>query len=115
MFARLDETVGPDAWSTRIDRLSPGIYLCHLSVCGVTRTDVGQAGEHECEKEKSGVSDAIKRAAVQFGIGAYLYERELPAVKLERRGNDWALPRNWRRRRARGDRVRRWGWRGRRC
>ena len=30
------------------------------------------------------------------GIGVCLYERELPAVKLEHRGNDWVLPRNWR-------------------
>ena len=95
VFARLDDAVGPDNWSTQIQRLAPGVYSCQLTVCGITRSDVGQAGENEGEQEKSGVSDAVKRAAVQFGIGAYLYERDLPAVKLERRGNDWVLPRNW--------------------
>lgn len=96
VFHRLDEAVGPDNWSTQLQRLGPGVYLCTLTVCGVTRADVGQAGEREGEQEKSGASDAIKRAAVQFGVGAYLYDQELPPAKLERRGNDWVLPRNWR-------------------
>lgn len=96
VFARLDEAVGPDNWSSDIERLAPGVYVCRLTVCGITRADVGQAGEHEGEKEKSGVSDAIKRAAVAFGIGRYLYDLDLPPVRLERRGNDWVLPRGWR-------------------
>lgn len=96
VFARLDEAVGPDHWATRLERLAPGVYLCALTICGVTRTDVGQAGENEGEKEKSGASDAIKRAAVQFGVGAYLYDQELPPAKMEQRGQDWVLPRNWR-------------------
>ena len=96
VFARLDEAVGPDNWASDIERLAPGVYVCRLTVCGITRADVGQAGDNEGEKEKSGVSDAIKRAAVQFGVGAYLYERDLPPVRLERRGNDWVLPRGWR-------------------
>ena len=95
VFARLDEVVGPAHWSTDLERLGPGCYMCRISVMGVQRTDVGQAGEHEGEQEKSGASDAIKRAAVQHGIGAYLYDMALSPVRLEQRGADWVLPRNW--------------------
>lgn len=95
VFDWLDEAVGPGGWSTELERLGPGVYLCRLSVFGATRTDVGMAGEHESEKEKSGASDAIKRAAVQFGIGRYLYDLDLPPVALERRGSDWVLPPGW--------------------
>lgn len=96
VFARLDEAVGHDNWASDIERLGPGVYICRLTVCGVIRADVGQAGDNEGEKEKSGVSDAIKRAAVSFGVGAYLYERDLQPVRLEQRGKDWVLPKGWR-------------------
>lgn len=38
----------------------------------VTREDVGEA-DKEDEPYKSAVSDALKRCAVQFGVGAFLY------------------------------------------
>ena len=95
VFDRLDEVVGPDNWNTHLERLGPGVYLCRLTILGVARSDVGMAGGNESEVEKSGASDAIKRAAVQHGIGRYLYAIELPAVKLDRKGSDWVLPRGW--------------------
>lgn len=84
VFERLDEVVGPDNWETHLERLAPGVFLCRMTVLGVTRSDVGMAGENESEKDKSGASDAIKRAAVQFGIARYLYQKDLPVVALER-------------------------------
>lgn len=95
VFDRLDAVVGPGNWETHLERLAPGVYLCKLTVCAVTRSDIGMAGGNESEPDKAGASDAIKRAAVQFGIGRYLYGRELAPVRLERRGNDWVLPRGW--------------------
>lgn len=96
VFDRLDGVAGPDNWSTELERLEQGIYLCRLTICGVTRTDVGQAGADEGEKDKSGASDAIKRAAVQFGIGRYLYDLEMPVVDLVKNNRDkWELPRDW--------------------
>lgn len=95
VFERLDAAVGAAGWTSDLERLAAGVYLCRLTVLGVTRADVGMAGENESEKEKSGASDAIKRAAVQFGIGRYLYTTDLPPVQLERRGDDWVLPRGW--------------------
>lgn len=52
-----------------------------LTVCGVTRCDVGQAEmptRPDEEPYKAAVSDALKRCAVQFGVGRYLYD--LPLV-----------------------------------
>jgi hypothetical protein len=96
VFDRLDAAVGPGGWETHLERLGTGVYLCRLTVLGVSRSDVGIAGENESEKEKAGASDAIKRAAVQFGIGRYLYDLDLPPVKLEMQGKDWRLPQRWR-------------------
>lgn len=96
VFDRLDAVVGPGGWETNLERLDTGVYLCRLTVLGVTRSDVGVAGENESEREKAGASDAIKRAAVQFGIASYLYDLDLPAVKLEKHGKDWRLPQRWR-------------------
>jgi hypothetical protein len=48
---------------------------CRLTVLGVTRTGVGQSATKSpsANTVKSAYSDALKRAAVEFGIGAYLY------------------------------------------
>lgn len=61
---------------------SPVVY--HLTVKGSSRSDVGQIGpaawgdnkgefEADDKHAKVAVSDALKRAAVLFGVGAYLY------------------------------------------
>lgn len=49
---------------------------CRLTVNGVSRTDIGESvGEAADEKAfKTAFSDSLKRAAVQFGVGAYLYD-----------------------------------------
>jgi hypothetical protein len=47
-----------------------------LTIHGVSKSDVGTASNWEASK--GAVSDCLKRAAVHFGIGRYLYE--LPAV-----------------------------------
>lgn len=46
-----------------------------LRVDGVTREDVGQLGSSMLDDKhaKSAVSDALKRCAVLYGVGAYLY------------------------------------------
>lgn len=46
--------------------------MCKLTILGITKSDVGNPAL--AEHVKSCVSDAKKRAAVKFGIGAYLYE-----------------------------------------
>ena len=87
VMERLDEVVGPD-WSTRYLLVDASAYAveCQLTVAGTTRCDVGYPNnpdwdEHkEPEKLKAAYSDALKRAAVQFGIGRYLYDDKKAAA-----------------------------------
>lgn len=76
---RLDEVCGPDGWQTSI-RKEGDAYLCTLSI-RVTHEDgttewlsrEDGADSTDIEAVKGGISGAIKRAAVQVGIGRYLY------------------------------------------
>lgn len=79
VMRRLDAVVGGAHWSFDFDLLSPDGKLVRgrLTVCGVTKCDAGEA-DGEAEPLKSAVSDALKRCAVHFGIGRYLYA--LPKV-----------------------------------
>jgi len=86
---RLNRVVGGD-WSFDWEALPPEgqrrIVKGRLTVCGVSRSDVGEYAidpqhEYEMEPYKAAVSDALKRAAVHFGIGAYLYS--IPAVWVD--------------------------------
>src|SRR5207248_1048086 len=72
VMRRLDAVVGPGNWTFDFDLLAPDGKMVkgRLTVFGVTKCDAGQA-EDEGEPLKSAVSDALKRAAVHFGIGRY--------------------------------------------
>jgi hypothetical protein len=81
-------TVCPGAWEegdvNHPDRLpfevvnwGKGALLCRLSVARVCRQDVGYHGKGEA---KAMVSDSLKRAAVKFGIGSFLYA--MPKIKF---------------------------------
>jgi len=80
---RLDEVLGMENWQDRYDFLPDGSVVCHLRLRlgdrWVTKTDVGSPSEQpdSGDRVKAAVSDALKRAAVKFGIGRYLYR--LPA------------------------------------
>jgi hypothetical protein len=76
---RLDQVLGLDGWQDDYEQLADGTLLCRLRVrigrawitrCGVggpsDQTDVG-------DRKKAAESDALKRAAVKFGVGRYLY------------------------------------------
>lgn len=54
---------------------SRGAMLCRLTVCGVSRQDLGFGRD-----AKAMVSDALKRAAVKFGIGVSVYAT--PQIRL---------------------------------
>jgi hypothetical protein len=78
---RLDEVVGVGGWSFD---WSPVVVAGNevqaakgtLTILGVSKSDIGTASNWEASK--GAVSDALKRAGVQFGLGRYLYA--LPAV-----------------------------------
>jgi hypothetical protein len=74
VMRRLDAAVGPGNWSFDFDLLDTAGKMVKgkLTVLGVTKCDAGEAAQED-EPLKSAVSDALKRCAVHFGIGRYLY------------------------------------------
>ncbi|SMB93597.1 single-stranded DNA-binding protein DdrA [Deinococcus hopiensis] len=73
---RLD-AICPDGWTFEIEVISgttTPTVKGRLTVLGVTREDIGEAGEGDYGTLKAASSDALKRCAVQFGIGRYLYD-----------------------------------------
>jgi hypothetical protein len=76
---RLDEVLGIDAWEDRYEFLAGGSAVCSLQLqLGehvVTKQDVGGPSEQpdEGDRRKAAFSDGLKRAAVKFGVGRYLY------------------------------------------
>jgi len=72
---RLDEVVGPAGWQTDFEFV-PGIKAAKvmLTVFGITKSDIGFVAGDDDAAIKGSVSDGLKRAAVLFGIGRYLYE-----------------------------------------
>lgn len=76
---RLDEVFGVMGWQDAYEVMASGCVACRLSVkdgeVWVTKMDVGGQSEQpdEGDREKAAFSDALKRAAVKFGIGRYLY------------------------------------------
>jgi len=76
---RLDETLGVAGWRDEYECLADGSVVCRLSLLigsdWITKADVGSPSEQpdEGDRRKAAFSDALKRAAVKFGIGRYLY------------------------------------------
>lgn len=120
---RLDEVCGPDGWRNEYKTLGEReIYdnnsqyigkkssqLCGISIWSEERqewiTKWDGAEESDIEAIKGSLSSAMKRAAVQWGIGRYLYYLESPWVEIESQGRShkikdnqvislpgWALP-----------------------
>lgn len=81
---RLDAACGPENWQDRYE-FHGTRTVCYLSLRigdeWVTKAD--GAGDSDVEAEKGAISDALKRAAVKWGIGRYLYAIESPWVPCE--------------------------------
>jgi hypothetical protein len=81
---RLDEVLGAHGWQDDYAPLDDGCVVCRLSLYvnddWLTKQDVGAPSDQKDsgDRRKSAFSDALKRAAVKWGIGRYLYA--LPAV-----------------------------------
>jgi hypothetical protein len=88
---RLDEVVGPGGWSDTYEVLTNSVdgdgrrlveVKCVLTIAGVSKEDVGEG-----DSLKAAFSDALKRAAVKFGVGRYLYRLPKMWADLDERGN----------------------------
>lgn len=81
---RLDEVCGPDNWQDRYE-FHGARTICYLSIRvnneWITKAD--GAGDSDVEAEKGAISDALKRSAVKWGIGRYLYHIVSPWVPCE--------------------------------
>ena len=81
---RLDEVVGPENWKNYFEPGPSGGIMCGLSIRvndeWITKWDGAQ--ETAVEPVKGGFSDAMKRAAVQWGIGRYLYYLDFQVVNV---------------------------------
>jgi hypothetical protein len=87
---RLDDVLGPENWW---DEYVPGenSVLCRLSLRlpdgqVITKADAGgYAGMADSgDDDKSGFSDAFKRACAKFGVARYLYRDGVPAFVRDR-------------------------------
>ncbi len=83
IMERLDEVVGPEGWQNVFKEGPAGGVVCGLSV-RVVRPDGSAewvtkwdgAENTDVEPVKGGLSGAMKRAAVMWGVGRYLYDLE---------------------------------------
>lgn len=111
---RFDQVCGPENWTNEFRAGPGGGVICRIAVnveqVGWTSKEDG-AGNTEIEAVKGGLSGAMKRAAVQWGCGRYLYGIEESFGLVHELGRycsgkgadrfrwnppvlpDWALPR----------------------
>lgn len=89
---RLDAVCGPDGWQCSYNVSGP-IAVCNLAVRigGDWLWKADGAGATDVEGEKGMLSDALKRAAVRWGIGRYLYEMKSPWVQIEQFGRSYKI------------------------
>lgn len=86
---RLDEVCGAANWKNEYKSAPDGGVLCGLSIRigdeWVTKWD--GAENTDIEATKGGLSNSMKRAAVQWGIGRYLYKLEANFVEVTEKGD----------------------------
>lgn len=85
---RLDAVVGIGNWQDRFEMQGDAI-ICSIGIRidseWIWKSDA--APKTQFEEIKGGFSDALKRAAVKWGIGRYLYYLPAQWVAAEKRGN----------------------------
>jgi hypothetical protein len=86
--SRLDEAAGPENWRNEFRPGPDGGVMCGLSIRvgdeWVTKWD--GAENTDVEGVKGGLSGAMKRAAVQWGIGRYLYALDEAFARIHDNG-----------------------------
>jgi hypothetical protein len=95
VMQRFDEQFGWAGWNNELKEIDGG-FLCTITVSlpdgkSVSKTD--GASRTGIEPVKGGISDAMKRCAVQFGLGRALYD--FPKVFVETTDKyipNWATP-----------------------
>jgi hypothetical protein len=95
VMERLDTVCGPENWQDRYE-FHGARTVCYLSIRidGEWVTKADGAGDSDVEAEKGAISDALKRAAVKWGIGRYLYDLGNIWVDLEAAGRSYRIKKN---------------------
>lgn len=82
---RLDSVLGPENWTDGYEPFRTAGVKCILTITlpdgrTVVKTGLGGVSDmhDESDDDKSGESDALKRAAVKFGVARYLYRDGVP-------------------------------------
>ena len=95
---RLDGVLGPENWWDEYTPAEKSV-VCKLSIrmpdgSTVTKADAGgYAGMADSgDDDKSGFSDAFKRAAAKFGVARYLYRDGVPQFVRDREPSVDATP-----------------------
>ena len=97
IMGRLDDVVGPENWYNDFKPWHGAggkeAQLCGISIRYgdgfITKWD--GAEDSDIEPIKGGLSDSMKRAAVQWGIGRVLYNMDVVFVDVEKRGKTWCI------------------------
>lgn len=105
---RLDEVFGCFGWKNEFREWKGNAQICGISILykdqWITKWD--GADDSNMESTKGGLSDAMKRAAYQWGIGRYLYKLENVWCPIKQAGKsyvlveipklpEWALPKEY--------------------
>ncbi len=96
--SRLDEVVGLNNWHNDYEPWH-GTGKKDSQICGISIYFEGRgwitkwdgAEDTDIEPIKGGLSDSMKRAAVQWGIGRVLYNMDVVFVDVEQRGKSWVI------------------------
>ena len=88
---RLDQVFGVEGWATNFDYMGERV-VCRLTcqVGGNVITKSDGSDDTKIEGAKGGLSKALVRAAVSWGIGRYLYHPN--AFDPMRKPASWATP-----------------------
>ena len=95
---RLDDVVGVDGWHNEYKPWHKAgqkeAQICGISIYFpekgfITKWD--GAEDSDIEPVKGGLSDSMKRAAVQWGIGRVLYGMDVVWVDIEKQGRSWVI------------------------
>lgn len=96
---RLDDVVGPENWRNEFrpwhGNGKKDAQICGISIYNEQRKDWitkwDGAEDTDIEAVKGGLSDSMKRAAVQWGVGRILYKMDTVWVDIEQRGSSYVI------------------------
>jgi hypothetical protein len=94
VMERFDAAFGADNWTSEFREITGG-FICRLTVHYGNKVIHREDGAQKTDIEplKGGISDSMKRCAVQFGLGRGLYS--YPRVQIAGEGKfipNWAYP-----------------------